>query len=117
MHHQKKYEPAFGKLDQRRIAPAQESFKARLTLDGKPERQKMQRQENRKREAGEAMHEGCGPQKARAMPQSDHESTTAPTARNPSRSRQHPNIVANMPEWRWFMGDHSTSTLCAPMAA
>src|SRR6266852_6194201 len=99
MHQQKKYEAAFGKLHQRRIAPAQKAFEARLPLDSKAEGQEMQRQEYRQREAREPMHERCDPQHAVAMrqPSPRHGSTTAATARSPSTSRQHPKMVANIP--------------------
>src|SRR6516225_1318303 len=117
MHQQEKDEATFGQLHQRRIAPAQEAFEARFALDCKPERQEMQRQEYRERKAGEAMHQRCDPQHARAVRHSRHQSTTATTARSPSNNRHKPRMVANIPEWRALSRDHSTSTLWTPIGA
>src|SRR5215470_19881959 len=102
MHQQEEYEAAFGKLHERCIAPAQKALEPRFTIDRKPEREKMQRQEYRKRDAGEAMHQGRNPQNVAAMRQAaeSHGSVTAATARSPRASRQHPKMIANIPAWR-----------------
>src|SRR5665213_450400 len=67
MHGQQKHQATLGELDQRLIAPMQETIELRLAVDGKPERQKMQRQENRERQTGDAVHHGGEPQRAVAM--------------------------------------------------
>src|SRR5262249_32604729 len=55
--HEEKYESTFGKLHQRLIAPAQEAFERRFAAEGEAERQKMQRQENGDRQAGQPVGE------------------------------------------------------------
>ena len=67
MHRQQKHKAALGELHQRLIAPAQKTVKLRLAVDGKPERQKMQRQKNRQRQPGKPMDHGGEPQRAAAM--------------------------------------------------
>ena len=117
MHQQEEYEAAFGKFHERRIAPAQKALEPRFAVDGKSEREKMQRQEYRKRNAGEAVHQGRNPQHIAAMRQSpeSHGSVTAATARSPRASRQHPRMIANIPAWRSLIGDHSARMLRTPM--
>ena len=63
--------------------------------DGEPQRQEMQRQEARQRQAGEPVHHGCDPQRVAAvaggveLPRA-HDSTTAATARSPSAASTSP---------------------------
>src|SRR5262245_57717470 len=119
MHHQQEHEPAFGKLYQRLVAPAQEAFKLPLTADGKPQREEMQREEDSERQAGEPVHQGRHPENAVAMRQAPggHHSTTAATARRPRSKSVAPNAMANMLARRSPSGDHSVSTLRTPIAA
>src|SRR5215467_6454598 len=119
VHHQQEHETAFGKLDQRLIAPAQEAFQRRLAVNGKTERQEMQRQENGERQAGKPVHQRRDPEHALAMMQARrrHGSTTAATARAPSASSSNPKTAASTPALRSSSGDHSVSTLRTPIAA
>src|SRR5215831_9096559 len=118
-HQQAKDETAFGELDQRLIAPAQEAFQRRFALNGEAERQEMQRQENSERQAGKPVHQRRDPKHALAMGQSPrpHGSTTAATARTPRRSSSNPKALAKMLALRSLSGDHSVSTLRTPIAA
>src|SRR5215471_9861120 len=119
VHHEEKDETAFGKLDQRLIAPAQETFQRRLAANGETERQEMQRQENGERQAGKPVHQRRDPKHALAMMQARrrHGSTTAATARAPSASSSNPKTAASTPALRSSSGDHSVSTLRTPIAA
>src|ERR1700722_19943012 len=119
MHGEQKHQTAFRELDQRLIAPAQETIEPRRAVDGEPARQKMQRQENRQRQTGDAVPHGGEPQRAVAMfylPR-NHDSTTAATARKPSSASVSPNPIANRPPWRSPSGDHSHKILRMPIAA
>src|SRR5204862_2226476 len=111
--HEEKYESTFGKLHQRLIAPAQEAFERRFAADGEAERQKMQRQENGERQAGQPVGERGEPKCALAVTQvaQRHGSTTATTARAPSRNSSTPKALASKPAPRSRSGDHSVSTL------
>src|SRR5215467_12554741 len=97
--HEEKYERAFGELHQRLIAPAQEGFERRFAADGKAEGEKMQRQENGERHAGQPVGERGEPKRALAVAQvaQRHGSTTATTARTPSRNSSTPKALASMP--------------------
>src|SRR5215813_4696421 len=119
VHHQQEHETAFGKLDQRLIAPAQEAFQRRLAVNGETERQEVQRQENGERQAGKPVHQRRDPKHALAMGQSPrrHGSTTAATARTPRRSSSNPKALAKMLALRSLSGDHSVSTLRTPIPA
>src|SRR5262245_49384798 len=119
VHHEEKDDTAFGELDQRLIAPAQEAFQRRFALNGEAERQEMQRQENSERQAGKPVHQRRDPKHALAMGQSPrpHGSTTAATARTPRRSSSNPKALAKMLALRSLSGDHSVSTLRTPIPA
>src|SRR5262245_7663482 len=118
MHQKQENETAFGKLYQRLLAPAQEAVERTFAADGKAERQKVQRQENGQRQAGQPVHQRRHPEHALAMAQvpRGHASTTATTARSPSNSKVAPKAIAKMPAWRSPSGDHSASTLRMPIA-
>src|SRR5271155_2474815 len=96
MNREQKHQRAFGGLDQRLIAPAQKAFKLRLAVDGKAERQEVQRQEDRQRPTGKPVYHGGDPQRAAAMlyDAHAHDSTTAATARSPSTSSSSPKPMA-----------------------
>src|SRR5262245_44547715 len=119
VHHEQEDETAFGELDQRLIAPAQEAFQWHLAVNGETERQEMQRQENGERQAGKPVHQRRDPKHALAVTQVPyrHGSTTAATARAPSASSSNPKTAARMPAPRSSSGDHSVSTLRTPIAA
>src|SRR5215469_9362757 len=119
VHHEKKDETAFGELDQRLIAPAQEAFQRRFAVNGEPERQEMHRQEDGERQAGKPVHQRRDPKHAPALTQVAyrHGSTTAAIARAPRRSSSAPKALAKMPAPRSSSGDHSVSTLRTPIAA
>src|SRR5262245_28817443 len=114
---EQKNEPALGHLDQRLIAPAQEAFEPCLAADGETEREEMQRQENRQRQTGQAMHQRRDPQQVAAVVHvpRGHHSTTAATARSPSTSSTSPKALARTPAPRSLSGDHSVSTLRTPI--
>src|SRR5580704_16656663 len=119
MNREQKNQPAFGKFHQRLIGPAQEACKLGFAVDGEPNRQEMQRQENCERKTRQPMHHGYDPQCAAAVCRStrDHDSTTANTARAPSAANSTPNTTADNPARRSVSGDHSVKTLRTPIAA
>src|SRR5262245_55472138 len=119
MHHQQEHEATFGKLYQRLVAPAQEAFELRLAADGKPQREEMQREEDRERQPGQPVHKRRQPQQAHAMRQTPrgHHNTTAATARRPRSKSAAPNAMTNRLAARSPSGDHSVSTLRTPIAA
>src|SRR5262245_10439364 len=117
VHHEQKDEATFGDLHQRLLAPAQKIFERGFAFDCKPKRQEVKRKENRKRQAGEPVHERGDPKHALAVSQYGHGSTTATTARAPRRKSSTPNAPAKMPASRDLTGDHSASTLRTPIAA
>src|SRR5262249_41279494 len=110
---------AFRELHQRLVAPAQEAFERRFAADGEPEGQKMQRQENGERQAGQPMHERGDPKHAVAVPQvaQRHGSPTPTTPPPPSTNSSTPKALASMPAPRSLSGDHSVSTLRIPIVA
>src|SRR5262249_55686645 len=119
VHHEEKDETAFGELDQRLIAPAQEAFQRRLALNGEAERQEMQRQANTERKAENPVPQRRNQNHPRARGQSrrPHGTPTAATARTPRRSSSNPKALANIPALRSLSGDHSVSTLRTPIPA
>src|SRR5262249_7753549 len=119
VHHEEKDETAFGELDQRLIAPAQEAFQRRFALNGEAERQEMQRQENSERQAGKPVHHRRDPKHALAMGQSPppQGSTPRPPAPPPRRSNTNPKARGKMLALRSLSGDHSVSTLRTPIPA
>src|SRR4029077_15893250 len=116
---EEKYQSAFSELHQRLIAPAQEAFERRFAADGEAEGEKMHRQENSEPQAGQPVHERGDPKHALAVPQvaQVHGSTTATTARAPSKNSRTPKTPASMPAPRSSSGDHSARTLRTPIVA
>ena len=76
-------------LDVRVGGPLQEAVEPRLSVDGEPERQEVQRQEAGQRQPGDAVHHRRDPQRVAAVAARAevgvlaHRSTTATTALRP----------------------------------
>src|SRR6266568_3750800 len=119
MHGEQKDETAFEEFHDPGVGPAQEAVESRCALQGEPERQEMQRQENREREPGQPVHQRRVPQQMPAMsePGAHHGSTTAATAKSPSASSSEPNSVAKIPALPALSGDHSIRIVRTPIDA
>src|SRR5436190_8519546 len=99
----------FGKLDQRTVGPAQESFELRLALERVRQRPEVNRQEDRERDAGNAVHERCP--RAR-MP--SHANTPI-TARIPVAAIRAANASSAMSLAPLRHASHSASTARKPI--
>src|ERR1700722_569347 len=124
VHREQANKAPLGEFDERLLAPVQEAVEPRLAVDGEAEREEMQRQEDRERDAREAGGQGRDPQGVLGVgePPGDAgdrraHSATAMTARRPSAHRTIANASAAMPAARSGNGDHSASTLRMPMPA
>src|SRR5579872_6801967 len=119
MHGEEEYECDFAGLDQRLVAPAQESFQSRLTLQCEAERKKVQRQKDRERQSRNPVHHRGPPKAAAAMLKraTDHGSTTAATARSPRSASTSAKKTAQASARRSGSGVHSLNMLRTPIEA
>src|SRR5690242_18222878 len=119
MHGEQEHERDFAGLDQRLIAPAQERLQPRLALQGKAEREKVQRQKDRERQSRNPVHHRGPPKAAATMLERapDHGSTTAATARSPSSASTSAKKTAQASTRRSGSGVHSLKMLRRPIEA
>src|SRR5581483_10042298 len=122
VHGEQKHEDHLGKLHERIGDPPEEPVEPCLAVDGEPERQEMQRQEDRQGDAREAMNEKGDPKDAAAMRCAGlsrrvaHYSVTATTALRPRAARMAPAPSIRASSWRPLRPVHSDATTRTPMA-
>src|SRR5262245_911504 len=128
MHAEEKDEAHLGDFDERIGGPAQKPVEGSLALEGKRERQKMQGQKGRQRQAREPMDQGGKPEDIAAMPAGVeggpprfphplHASTTAATAVKPSAANNTPKLHIPSSSAAPRKPTHSAAIILTPIAA